>query len=216
MATRKWHLFTAILVFLLYFLGYWIIQSYFLSELPVLAPFWVMTAFLMTLIGSEAPDWDFMLNWLQHRDISTHSAGIPLLITLVFFIQKFMTPTDPSLILALIFTPFMFGFSSHLFLDLFPGVDPEKELKKGGITHTTALLLKGFVSGLTGVERIKALQGAYLIDLPFKVKMQSEKGRKKWEIRKTLPLHASRWWLFFNGLFTLILGIVILIGYQWG
>ncbi|NHJ00904.1 MAG: hypothetical protein EAX86_02125 [Candidatus Heimdallarchaeota archaeon] len=215
MATRKWHLFTAILVFLAYIIGYWYLQSYFMAQLPILAPLLILTAFLMALIGSEAPDWDFMMSWLQHRDITTHSVGIPAIITFVIFIQKVIMPMNPSLMLALIFIPFMFGFSSHLLLDLFPGVDPEKELKKGGITHTTALLLKGFISGLTGVETAKALQGTYLIHLPFKMKLQSEKGRKKWEIRKTLPLHASRWWLFFNGLLSLSLGIFILTAYLW-
>jgi len=197
---------------------YWFIRTNLLndsSELPDLTPLWVITGFLMALIGAEAPDWDLLLNWMLHRDISTHSVFIPLFITIVFLIQKFLAPTDPTLIIALVFTPFLLGFSSHLLLDLFPNVDPEKEVKEKGVTRTTAMLVGGFVSGLTGVETIKALQGTYLIHLPFKMLVESEKKKDAWEMRRTLPLHASRWWLFFNGFITGLLGISLLIVYVW-
>ena len=221
MANRKWHLITAIIVFLIYCTVYWFVDTNLLVDLqdfdlPDLAPLWVITAFLMALIGAEAPDWDLLLNWMHHRDIGTHSVFIPLFITIVFLIQKIMTPDDPTLVLALVFTPFLLGFASHLLLDLFPSVDPEKEVKEKGVTNTTVMLLGGFVSGLTGLETIKALQGTYLIHLPFKMPVKSEKKREAWEMRKTLPLHASRWWLFFNGVITGLLGIVLLIVLMWG
>ena len=81
MANRKWHLITAIIVFLIYSIVYWFVNTNFISELPDLTLLWVVTAFLMTLIGAEAPDWDLMLNWAHHRDIGTHSFFIPLFIT---------------------------------------------------------------------------------------------------------------------------------------
>lgn len=218
MANRKWHLITSIIIFVVYCVVYWLVRTNLLndpSELPDLAPLWITTGFLMALVGAEAPDWDLLLSWMHHRDISTHSVFIPLFITVIFLIQKFMLPTDPTLVYALIFTPFLLGFSSHLLLDLFPNVDPEKEIKEKGVTRTTAMLVGGFVSGLTGVETIKALQGTYLIHLPFKMPVKSENKREKWEMRRTLPLHASRWWLFFNGLITGLLGVFLLIIYLW-
>ncbi|MFX0015748.1 MAG: hypothetical protein ACFFB2_01265 [Promethearchaeota archaeon] len=164
----------------------------------------------MTLIGAEAPDWDLLLNWMHHRDIVTHSIFIPLFITITFLIQIFLAiPDDQSLILSLIFLPFFLGFMSHLLLDLFPSVDPEREVKERGVTRTTAMLVGGFVSGLTGVKTIKALQGTYLIHLPVKMPVKNEKERDIWEMRRTLPLHASRWWLFLNGLITGVLGIFL-------
>ncbi len=219
MANRKWHIIISIIIFVGYCVIYWLIRINLLydpSELPDLAPLWVTTGFLMALVGAEAPDWDLLLNWMHHRDISTHSVFIPFFITIVFLIQKFMVPNDPTLVLALVFTPFLLGFSSHLLLDLFPNVDPEKEVKEKGITRTAAMLVGGFVSGLTGVETIKALKGTYLIHLPFKMSVKSEKKRETWDMRRTLPLHDSRWWLFFNGLITGILGISLLIIYLWG
>ncbi len=218
MANRKWHLITAMIVFFIYLVIYWWLDTYtnLIPELPDIGLLWVVTAFIMALIGAEAPDWDLLVGWLHHRDISTHSIFIPLVITIVFLIQKYMTPDDPTLVLALVFTPFLLGFSSHLLLDLFPSVDPEKEIKEKGVTHTAALLLGGLISGLTGVETIKALQGTYLIHLPFKMPVLSEKKGKAWELRRTLPLHASRWWLFFSGLITGLLGILLLGILVWG
>jgi hypothetical protein len=60
------------------------------------------------------------------------------------------------------------------------------------------------------VEIIKALKGTYLIHLPFKMKVRSEKKVGTWELRRTLPLKASRWWLFGNGIATLLLGAYII------
>ncbi|MFX0207172.1 MAG: hypothetical protein ACFFDT_14375 [Candidatus Hodarchaeota archaeon] len=216
MASRKWHLITAIIIFLIYIVIYWFIDTNYIPELIDISPLWVVTAFLMALIGAEAPDWDLLLNWMHHRDIATHSIFIPLFIVLTFFVQKFLAiPDDQTLTVALVFTPFCLGFASHLILDLFPSVDPEKEVKEKGVTRTTAMLVGGFVSGLTGVETIKALQGTYLIHLPFKMPIKSEEERDKWEMRRTLPLHASRWWLFFNGLISGLLGILPLIILIW-
>lgn len=217
MANRKWHLITAIIVFLIYSISYWFVNTNYIDELPELSVLWVVTAFLMALIGAEAPDWDLMLNWAHHRDIGTHSFFIPLFITITYLFQKSMNiVNDPSLYLALIYAPFFLGFASHLILDLFPSVDPEKEVKEKGVTRTTAMLLGGFVSGLTGVQTIKALQGTYLIHLPFKMPVGSEKEGKTWEIRKTLPKHATRWWLFCNGVVTGLLGILLIAILVWG
>ncbi|MHA1970106.1 MAG: hypothetical protein ACW964_20220 [Candidatus Hodarchaeales archaeon] len=219
MANRKWHMITSIIVYVIYCVMYWYIDTNNLLPspgLPDISLLWIITGFLMALIGAEAPDWDLLLNWMHHRDIATHSIGIPIIITVTFLIQKFITPDDPTLILALVFSPFLLGFGSHLILDLFPSVDPEKELKEKGITKTTATLLGGFVSGLTGVETIKALQGTYLIHLPFKMPVISEKEGIFVEIRKTYPLHLSRWWLFFNGLISGFLGIFLVILLVWG
>lgn len=216
MANRKWHLITSIIIYIFYCIVYWFVDTNYVSELPDIALLWVTTGFLLALIGAEAPDWDLLLNWMHHRDIGTHSALIPLFITSAFLIQKFIDETDPTLVFALIFTPFLLGFASHLLLDLFPSVDPEKEIKEKGITKTTATLLGGFVSGLTGIETIKALKGTYLIHLPFRMPVKSEKKGEFVEIRKTLPLKASRWWLFFNGLISGLLGIGLLFLYVWG
>ncbi|MHA2243603.1 MAG: hypothetical protein ACXADY_01410 [Candidatus Hodarchaeales archaeon] len=219
MANRKWHLITAIVVYIIYCVMYWYIDTNDLLPspgLPDMAPLWLITGFLMALIGAEAPDWDLLLNWMHHRDIATHSIGIPLIITGTFLVQKLMTPDDPTLVLALIFAPFLLGFGSHLLLDLFPSVDPEREIKEKGITKTTATLLGGFVSGLTGVETIKALQGTYLIHLPLKLPVISEKEGKYVEMRKTYPKHLTRWWLFFNGLISGLLGITLVIMLVWG
>lgn len=210
---------TSMLIYIIYCVLYWYIDINDVLPspgLPDMAPLWFITGFLMALIGAEAPDWDLLLNWMHHRDIATHSIGIPLIITGTFLVQKTMTPDDPTLVLALIFAPFLFGFGSHLLLDLFPSVDPEREIKEKGITKTTATLLGGFVSGLTGVETIKALQGTYLIHLPFKMPVVSEKEGKYVEMRKTYPKHLTRWWLFFNGLISGLLGIFLVIMLVWG
>ncbi|MFX0095322.1 MAG: hypothetical protein ACFFBD_26545, partial [Candidatus Hodarchaeota archaeon] len=200
MANRKWHMITSILIFIIYCVVYWYLDLNRLtgSDLPDLVPLLMVTGLFMALIGAEVPDLDLVLSWLQHRDISTHSALWPVIISGTFLLQKLFTPPDSSLVLALVLTPFLLGFSSHLLLDLFPYVDYEEEGKKG-ITHITAMLLGGFISGLTGLELIKALKGTYLIHLPFKTPMPSEMKSSSWELRKTLPLHLTRWWLFFNG-----------------
>lgn len=219
MANRKWHMITSIILYIIYCVFYWFLYTEGdlpAPGLPELAPLWLITGFLMALIGAEAPDWDLLINWMHHRDILTHSIGIPLIITGTFLAQKIVTPDDPTLILALVFAPFLIGFGSHLLLDLFPSVDPERELAEKGITKTTATLLGGFVSGLTGIETIKALQGTYLIHLPWRMPVVSEKKGVFVEMRKTYPKHLTRWWLFFNGLISGLLGIFLVVILVWG
>lgn len=204
---------TALIVYTIYLIIYWAVDTNIPEiELTEIAPLWLTLGLLMAMIGAEAPDWDLLINWMHHRDIATHSVFIPLGITAIFFYQKITDLADPTLRpLALVFVPFLLGFASHLLLDLFPSVDPEREVKEKGITKTTATLLGGFVSGITGIETIKALQGTYLIHLPFRMPVKSEKKDKFMEIRKTFPLHTSRWWLFINALICDLLAVALLL-----
>ena len=209
-ASRRWHLFWGGLFAAGYLLFYNINYPYLIGsvELSLLG---IVVTLLVAIVGAEAPDWDLMVSWMQHRDILTHSAFIPVIIAGIVLIDTFMfNHTEPAIV-RMVLVPFTLAFASHLFLDLFPNVDPEKELKKEGVTHTAALLLGSFISGLTGVETIKALRGTYLIHLPFKMKVKSEKDVGEWEMRKTLPLHATRWWLFGNGIVTFILSVVLFL-----
>lgn len=229
MAPRKWHLVWGFLSYILFLVMYVLIYmnqetldsiiNLNWNKLPQLNLLIIGSSFVMALLGSEIADFDLILGWLSHRDILTHSFFIPVFITITVIGQQFISPGDPSIILSLIFIPFLFGFASHLFLDLFPNLDPEKEIKEKSISKTAVMLLGGAIQGLTGTELIKAMKGTYLIHLPFRMKITDvalrDRKDKYIENRKTFPLHTTRWWLFLNGLITVFLGLSILLAYIW-
>ncbi|MFX1255498.1 MAG: hypothetical protein ACFFCZ_28100 [Promethearchaeota archaeon] len=206
MALRKYHMLYSIPFFCVYCLIYWVI-SFFVTGLPTLSPIWVVSGLFMSLIGSLASDWDLLTGKLQHRDIITHSALIPLVFVGIFLLQKYADPTDLGLISVLIIVPFFLGFASHLIVDLMPTVNPEEEIKNTGYSRTTLTLLGGAVQGVTGMELVKALQGTFLIHLPIRTPIPNSKTLMSWERRKTLAKSATRWWLFLNGIFIILLGI---------
>ncbi len=150
---------------------------------------WMTVGIMAALWGADLPDYDQQTKYLSHRDIRTHSA----LIALVFFlITYFLSPITVLDYIAPSLALFFIGNASHLFLDEWPvwagSGDPKKGegMKKGG-TLTAA---RWFVEGVTGDALYKALEGTYLIHLPFRIpveerkKMQSGKTEMKIEERK--------------------------------
>ena len=207
MALRKYHILGAIFLFLAYLVAYFALFEKHPKFVPF-EPIWVTTAFLMAIVGSEFPDWDHMIHFLSHRDITTHSAGIAVLLFLVYTTNVFFFENlNQTLVYGLALAAFMIGLGSHLLLDLFPTYDPEKLINDKGALQASAYMLGGVIQGLTGQELVKALKGTYLIHLPFKSPVMKE-GKKvgRWEMRRTLPLHQTRWWLFINGIISLLLG----------
>ncbi|MHA1212587.1 MAG: hypothetical protein ACTSSH_09005 [Candidatus Heimdallarchaeota archaeon] len=123
-------------------------------------PFWVI-ALLLTILGSEGPDFDQLYGFMSHRDFLTHSAFYPGL----FFgvCMWFKITTNHFLVTA--FIPYLLAYGSHLFLDYFPNIDVRK-LKDGKF-------------------RIKEKKGTFLIHFPYYFKTKEGKERKTLSVKKT-------------------------------
>lgn len=128
---------------------------------------WII-AFLLSILGSEAPDFDILYSFMSHRDIVSHSAIYPGLLFAVGFWWKFTI--NHALVSA--FIPFMIAYSSHLFLDYFPNIDMRK-LRDGQL-------------------RIKEKKGTFLMHVPFIYKNREGK------IRRTLDVKGTERWLLIN------------------
>ncbi|MFX0115154.1 MAG: metal-dependent hydrolase [Candidatus Hodarchaeota archaeon] len=222
MALRKWHLLWGFLSFVFFVAGYWYISDYAKNEIVEAADWyginviWVTGAFWMAIVGAEWPDWDQMtllagIKLFHHRDWFTHSALLPIILTIPFVMTRLENPGDPNLAFGFIFAAFFFGIASHLFLDLWPTMNVDHMLQKKGVVGTSVEMTKGFFKGLTGWG--EGFTGTYLIHLPFKMPVVDVEDGKKGgavELRKTLPKHASRLYCIINGLICIFLGIFLI------
>jgi len=92
------------------------IASYFLIELPMKTnSLWIMLSLFICQFGSQMPDYDIIWNkFLPHRNVITHSLFLPALSILpIYFV------TDETNALLPLYAFFLFGYASHLFLDLY-------------------------------------------------------------------------------------------------
>lgn len=214
MALRKYHLLWGFIAYLIYLVSYWyILENNVLPDivLPDIDPIWIMTGLLLCLVGAELADYDQLTGLLSHRDIITHSGLIPTIIFLIFLISKILGIADSTLVYAVSFTPFMIGYATHMWLDLFPTINPEKTLKQKGIAEASMQLFGAVIQGLTAAEIISRVGGTYLIHLPTKLPVindGSNKDDKFIVYRKTFPKHWTRWWLLFSGIYCLLLGFL--------
>ncbi|RLI71209.1 MAG: hypothetical protein DRP02_05530 [Candidatus Gerdarchaeota archaeon] len=141
-------------------------------------PFWIL-ALMLTILGSEGPDFDQLYNFMSHRDIITHSAFYPG----IFFGIGIWFRLTTNHVLVTVFIPFLIAYASHLFLDYFPNIDT-RDLYKGEL-------------------RIKEKKGTFLMHMPFL--FEDRKGKK----RKTLDVKHTERWLLVNAVLTFAMAMLL-------
>lgn len=186
MALRKWHLFWGIIFGLPYWLlindRHWI---------------WLFISLLALIVGSELADFDHFLPFFKHRDVFLHSALIPIILfCLIVNMQFNATLNDP--IYYLVGVAFINSYGIHLYLDLFPTIDPERTAKEKGVASAIGELLGTAVQGVTSVEIVKEMKGSYLIHYHAKIFG-----------RKTMNKHTTRLYLIFNGGICTFLALIL-------
>ncbi|MFX1512593.1 MAG: hypothetical protein ACFFCQ_08400 [Promethearchaeota archaeon] len=217
MALGKYHLIWGIFGYLAFTAVYWFIFG---SEMTIdgtqtiedqlTSISWFFVAFVLAIAGSTFADLDHSIWGLQHRDVLTHSAAIPLVVTIATFLSDWGEVDDVNL-LYLILPPFMLAYALHLFADLWPSINLARLKKEGDAVKNAAFLSGWFVTGATSAELTHMLQGTYLIHFWWKSPVAKVKKGKiqKWEIRKTFPKHQTRLWLVGNGLLAVICSFVL-------
>ncbi len=193
MANRRWHVSTGILTAFGVILWLYFAESFTYSKEDIA---WIFLGFFIGIFGAEFPDLDQLnvpSNWVKHRDWFFHSS-FPIIIvsgTILF------TSSESNILLPILGI-FAISEGTHLILDLFPTYRLKEKDKGmlGGIRY----FFKWFMTGLTGQEIDHKLVGTYLIHHPF------HHGKE----RKTLTLHASRWYLFLNGIVSMGLGVALI------
>jgi hypothetical protein len=190
-------------VFLTYYLGFVTHGTGIIIDIP-----WIVLGFGLSMFGAELPDYDQLADrLLNHRDVITHSALIPVMLYIVVALFSPHITIAPLLFLVLL------GHASHMFLDLFPVWQGSGKMLQGkknyGGLQAPALWL---VEGVTGEEIYKKLQGTYLIHLPVKIPdleagKKQKKGAKPKE-RRTFEKGRTRIWLTLSGLIDLGLGLL--------
>jgi hypothetical protein len=214
LANRTWHVATSILVYLIFVVAFTVLLAKtrnLLLDLP-----WMLTGFFVAVTGAEIPDYDQLPNWkwLEHRSILTHSALIPFLL---FAVELLLLPPAEFVTLAPLLTLLFAGFSSHLFLDLFPvwaGVGRKaKDDKTNALMKSSgAAIGRWFAAGITGDDALyKKMEGTYQVHLPFQVKVEEQgKGKRKPEEKemRALSKTASRIWYVINGLLVIVFALL--------
>ncbi|MHA1208920.1 MAG: hypothetical protein ACTSSA_06170 [Candidatus Freyarchaeota archaeon] len=247
MAPRKYHLGVGILVFVafssLFYYWYLGIPVYIPAKLfgitgPPIIPIsrtlnsadiiYLAITLLLVLTGAEIADYDKAIMWMQHRDFLTHSCVIPTIfavIVMVFTvvqigdpIQSLLFDTGVNNVLLIAMVSFILGAASHLLLDYFPPVNlkelhkEEKALEAG---HEAADL---FISGMTGKELFRRLQGSALVHFWWEIKVPKEGGRsrgkaKRYEMRKTLPSRQSQIYYLANAGILILVALLLMVQY---
>jgi len=114
MASRKQHIAGATVLWLIGFLVYYFVGGLYIEISLQKNAMWIMMSFLLAQLGGQMSDYDVI--WRKafpHRNILTHSFFIPLLVCLpIIWITAETTNLLP------LFSFFLLGFSSHMFLDL--------------------------------------------------------------------------------------------------
>ena len=92
-----------------------LIVAYFLIDLDIKnTAMWIMLTLFVAQFGAQLPDYDVLTKkFLPHRNVVTHSIFLPA----VFVIPIYFV-TDATNMLLPIYAFFLFGFASHLILDL--------------------------------------------------------------------------------------------------
>ncbi len=140
--------------------------------------FWII-ALLLTIIGSEGPDFDQLYSFMTHRDILSHSAFFP---GLIFGVCMWWRITANHALVSA-FIPFLFAYGSHLFLDYFPNINV-RDLTNGKL-------------------RIGEKKGAFLMHLPFFFKDKNGKERRTLDVKKTET------WVVINFLLCITMGLLL-------
>jgi len=209
MAAAKYHIlggFVSYIGFVVAYYGYFI--SRFSADMLVLLADvrWLTLGLFLALFGSTLPDYDLLYKSLSpwhHRSAITHSILIPVIVILFY-----LSPA-PINNYALFLVPFMVGFMSHLFLDLFPNTDIENLMKKEKFWESSEMILIAAETGLTPEMDLKKemrhkLSGTYNIQFPQEILI----GKKK---RRTLTPDLTRIWLVINGSIILIIAVALFL-----
>lgn len=191
-------------------------------------PIYLVVALLLVLVGSEIADYDKAVAWMQHRDWLTHSCIIPGIlsaIVMVFTVIKVGNPIQTLLfnpavntVLLLGMSVFALGAASHLFLDYFPPIkEAELHNKKGSLTAGHELA-DFYVSGMTGQELFRRLQGTALVHFWWTVSMPKEEKKKKtkqekYAMRRTLDSKQSQAYYLTNGIILLLIAGLLFLQY---
>jgi len=140
--------------------------------------FWII-ALLLTILGSEGPDFDQLYGFMTHRDVLSHSAIFP---GMLFGVCMWWRLTvNHALVSA--FIPYFLAYGSHLFLDYFPNIN---------------------IRDLTnGTLRIGEKKGTFLMHLPFFYKSNDGKERRTLNVKKTET------WLVINSFMCTAMGLLL-------
>nr|MDO8081747.1 hypothetical protein [Candidatus Freyarchaeota archaeon] len=186
---------------------------------------YLAVALLLVLTGAEIADYDKAIMWLQHRDWLTHSCILPGIFSAIVIVFTFVQIGNP--LQTLIFNPavntalllglavFSLGAASHLFLDYFPPIKPEElHSKKGSLVagHEAA---DYYISGMTGQELFRRLEGTALVHFWWQVEVEKEEKKprsrgKGYELRRTLQPRQSQAYYMLNGTVLLIIAGLLL------
>ena len=172
---------------------------------PIRDTLWVIVGFLLTLYGAEFPDFDQLFKKiLNHRDWLSHSAILPLFLSLFALITSNATKEGSiNGVYMPILAFFSLGVASHLILDWFPTYKNTTEDGKLEFSDVEYAIKFG-IQGLTGEELVQKLVGTYLIHLPFK---SIKSGRK------TLTAKQTRIYLISNALILILLSIFLFLSF---
>jgi len=117
------HKIWAVSVYTIYYILVYQVAKYLPSNYAELANFlslfqvgklYFWPALFMVIVGAHFPDFDLDFGTRYHRSPLTHSFIIPLALAIFYLLQR----PSPDVMRLLAF--FFLGYSSHLFLDIFP------------------------------------------------------------------------------------------------
>ncbi len=247
MAPRKYHLGVGVIVYIAFsvLFYYWFLGNpiYLPAKIFGIAGNYVIpinrtlssadilylaVSFLLVLTGAEVADYDKAIMWMQHRDWFTHSSILPTIFAAIVMIFTMFNVGDPlqslfynpgvSGILSLIMVPFVLGAASHLLLDWFPPIDVKELTSVKGSLEAGHQAADFFISGMTGKELIRRLQGMALVHFWWEVAVPKEQKKsrskvQKYEMRKTLDSEKSRLYYTVNALILLLVAALLMLQY---
>ncbi len=212
MASRKYHLFIGLIIYIIS-LFFYQVRKPFLPEAIDIDTIWFVAGLIMALTGAEMADYDQLLGRLKHRDIFTHSALIPIILVISFVLTSLLGSSGGgTLLFTTVVSPFVFGYASHLILDLFPPYNYKKIKEEEGFVKATLVFSQGIKQGITGEEILSQMKGTYLIHLPLELPIGEKKKDGTRKQRKTLPKNATRIWLVLNALLAFFMGVPFFLG----
>ncbi len=247
MAPRKYHLAVGVIVFIVFsaLFYYWLLnvpvylpgKLFGLTDVYAIAVprtfssadiIYLAVALLLVLTGAEIADYDKAIMWMQHRDWLTHSLVIPTVFAAIVMIYTLVRVGNPlqallynpgvNNVLLIAMVPFVLGAASHLFLDYFPPIDLKNLNRQERALEAGYQAADLYISGMTGKELFRRLQGSALVHFWWEVKVPKEEKKKKtkvqrYEMRKTLPSRKSQAYYIANGLVLMLVAGLLMLQY---
>ena len=185
-------------------------------------------ALILVLTGAEIADYDKAIMWMQHRDFITHSFVIPTIFAAIVMIYTVVQTGNPlqallynpgvNNVLLIAMVPFLLGAASHLFLDYFPPINLKYLNRQERALEAGYQAADFYISGMTGKEIFRRLQGMALIHFWWEIKVPKEQKKKKskvqrYEMRKTLPSRKSQIYYTVNGLILMAVSGLLMLQY---